>query len=252
MTDHTRRIAPDRFRSTVAELARRGVTVPEPVTAAVADLDRVEGLRPAEVTELDVRRAFADASVTPADLDALVQRAATSHRLRTAWAEARIDAALRGLSAMHDEADALVEALRGQAETAIGEVEWYAQAGSPDVGDLARAGKHKDTTRAAHVTAAFAEWGALRALRQQLTERGFPWAVVGTWANAEEVEAAWAGSTRGLSGLDHVTAVIREGGIAHWPTLAEASDAAARLERAREEANRETARAARAEKQAAF
>lgn len=252
MAYNPRLTAPDRFRSAVAELTRRGVTLPETVAAAATDLERVEGLCPVEITDLDVRRAYADPDQTPADLDALVQRAATSPRLRQAWGEARSDAALRGLSALHDEAAALVEALRDQAEAAIDEVEWYAQAGEPTVADLVRAGRTKDATRAAAVTTAFAEWGALRTLRQQVTGRDFPWAAVGTWANTEEVEAAWAGSTRGLSGLDYFAAVIREGGVVYWPTMAEAADAAARLNQARKKATSDDARAARIAKQAAF
>lgn len=250
MTNYARGIAPDRFRAAVAELARRGVTLPETVTAAVADLDRIEAMCPADITDQDVRHAYADPDQTTADLDALVQRAATSHRLRTAWAEARIDAALRGLSALHDQADTLVEALRGQAEDAIAEVEWFARAGSPDVGDLARAGKHKDTTRAARVTAAFAEWGALRALRQQVTERGFPWPAVGTWTDPTHVTTTMAG--RKVTGLEFTCEAIRAGGVPYWPTMAEAADAFARVVRATEQADRETAQAERAKKQMAY
>lgn len=250
MTDHARGIAPDRFRSAVAELARRDVPLPEPVTAAVADLDRIEAMRPVEATDLDVRHAYADPDQTTADIDALAQRAATSHRLHTAWAGAQIDAALRGLSALHDEADTLVEALRGQAEAAIAEVEWFARAGSPDVAELMRAGKRKDAGRAATVTTAFAEWDALRALRQQITGRDFPWRAVGTWTDPTHVTTAMTG--RKLTGLEYTCEAIRSGGVPYWPTLAQAADAFARVEQATEQADRETARAARAQKQAAF
>lgn len=252
MTNYARAMAPDTFRSTVAELTRRKVTVPKTIAHALADLDRIESLRPPEVTDTDVRHAYADPGITPADLDTLAQRAACAPRLRTAWGEAKIDAASRGLSALHDEADTLVEALRPEAEAAIAEVEWFAREGSPDIAALVRAGRAKDAARAAAVENAHAEWGALRDLRRKVTVRGFPWGAAGLWANTEEVEAAWAGSTRGLSGLAYFAAVIREGGQPYWPTMAEAADAAARLDRARTKAASDDARAARAQKQAAF
>jgi len=215
-------LAPTTLRSTIARLKGLGVELPPPVAAALAELVRIEALRPPVTEEHDLVDAYRNASLKPVDVAAVAIRIVTDATSRRAWTEACNAAAQAGVRRLGKHAADILEALRPTAERAIACLTWFAEHDSPDVSGLLNAGRTEDAQRAAAVPAAFTEWAGLTTLRASLTRPlGFDaWARGGVWTHPELVDAATVG--RSLAGLDLIVTGVKAGGVLRWPTMAQA------------------------------
>jgi len=215
-------LAPTTLRNALARLDHYDVTLPAAVLDALAELKRVEGLRPPATEEHDLVDAYRDPALKPAQLAAVAARILADAVMRRAWDQARNGAAQAGVRCLAEHAADILEALRPTAERAIACLTWFAEHDSPDVSGLLNAGRTEDAQRAAAVPAAFTEWAGLTTLRASLTRPlGFDaWARGGVWTHPELVDAATVGRT--ISGLDLIVAGVKAGGLLRWPTMAQA------------------------------
>jgi len=221
-------LAPTTLRSAIARLDHYDVTLPPAVADALAELERVEGLRPPATEEHDLVDAYRDPALKPAQLAAVAARILADATMRRAWDQARNGAAQAGVRCLAERAADILEALRPTAERHIETLVWFAEHDAPDVATLVTAGKMDDAQKAAAVPSAHAEWGSLTALRANITKPlSFEgWSRGGTWAHPERVRAATA--LRSLSGLDLIVTGVKAGGGLCWPTMAEAAKVAER------------------------
>jgi len=221
-------IAPTTLRSAIARLDHYDVALPPAVLDALAELDRVEGLRPPATEEHDLVDAYRDPTLKAAQLAAVAARILADATMRSAWDQARNGAAQAGVRCLAEHAADILEDLRPTAERHIETMVWYAEHDAPDVATLVNTGKMEEATRAAAVPSAHSEWAALTTLRANITKPlSFEgWGRGGTWEHPERVRAATA--PRSLSGLDLIVVGVKAGGVMHWPTMAEAAKVAER------------------------
>src|SRR5665647_2706917 len=202
-------LAPQTLRNALARLDHYDVTLPAAVLDALAELERIEGLRPAATEEQDLVDAYRDPSLKPAQMAAVAARILADATMRRAWDQARNGAAQAGVRCLAEHAADILEALRPTAERAIACLVWYAEHDAPDVATLVNAGKMDDAQQAAAVPSAHSEWAALTTLRANITKPlSFEgWGRGGTWAHPEQVRAAAA--LRTLSGLDLIVTGVK-------------------------------------------
>jgi hypothetical protein len=212
-------IVPDRVRRKLADLAAAGWHPSGPLATAVAELDRIDALQPADDDMPALIEAYANPKNTRTDLDVAAGRVAGAGPARNAWGSARGDAAVNAERELFACIDQVIEHLRDSAETAITELTWYAQAGCPDVGALVRHGNTDAATRAATIDAAYEQWQHVKGLRALASPARFPWAVM-TCVDQDELPDP-VDSPKDLAWLaDRINA----GGLMWWPTWRQACD----------------------------
>jgi hypothetical protein len=219
--------APYRARTALAALDQRGITLPAGVLETVNNLDRIEAELPPEPAVT----AIHDAVLAGADrdqLDALVVYELGSHRIRTAYAQATLTAALGVLGAIMDSRDDLHAQLAELAENAITTLTRIADIGDVSLDVLIRGGRHDDARQVAERDIAGQELHALYEFRDLYLTPGGPAAMrLGTvdasrWRDPEAVDHKLHGDSvtaRYLAGL-------RGGGTLWYPTVEEAVEAA--------------------------
>lgn len=135
--------APFRARNLLADLDGHGVQLDAPVLNAVENLDRIEAGKPAETDPQALRDAIVDGA-TPAQLDALVLAELGSHRVRTAYEQARLVAAVRILNAILDDRDSIHEQLAEHAHECIEKLERINALDGAPLDTLIREGRTED------------------------------------------------------------------------------------------------------------
>ena len=143
MSSNRRDGSPYRARSVLAALNARGIEQPHTVAQAVAVLDRIEADKPAEPHPQALHDAIV-AGATPDELDAIVLRDLGSHRIRTAFEQARLTAAVAVLRAILDARDEIHAHLAEQAATLIGKLEAIAALDDARLDTLIREGRTGD------------------------------------------------------------------------------------------------------------
>src|SRR5699024_3700392 len=196
-----------------------GVSVPEEVSAAVANVERIDKLRPKQVTNQDVVAAFEDPKATHKSVHDAAVAMTVSDRLREAWNHARGLAALRALGALARNVDDVIEQLRPRVSEHIDLITWWAEQGAPTAEQLLRQNRLEDAQRVVHVTHAVNEWAELRRLRSGIGPRDLQW-FGGMWANVDEISGDL--QRNDVSTPEGITAVITAGGQPWWPTVGEA------------------------------
>lgn len=219
--------APYRARTALAALDQRDITLPAGVLDAVANLDRIEAELPPEPAVT----AMHDAVLAGADrdqLDALVLDELGSHRIRTAYAQATLTAAVRVLGAIMDSRDDLHAQLAELADKTITTLTKVADIGEVSLDVLIRAGRHDDARLVAERDIAGPELHALYEFRDLFLTPGGPAAMrlgpvdASQWRDPEAVDHKLHGDTvtaRYLAGL-------RGGGQLWYPTVEKAVQAA--------------------------
>ncbi len=163
--------APYRARNALTQITDRGIELPAAVTTAVAVLDRIEADTPREAATTAMR----DAIVAGADSDEIARLLLAdlgTSRLRVEYAQARIIAATRVLSAILAASGELHAALSVLADHAIGKLEKVAQLDGTSLEQLVREGRHDDAQALAEVEVVGAELAALYETRDSYLTRG--------------------------------------------------------------------------------
>ncbi|ADT97881.1 hypothetical protein [Mycolicibacterium gilvum] len=144
--------APFRARKLLADLDHHGVQLDGQVLDALTHLDRVEAEKPAEPDPQALHDAIV-AGASTADLDALVLTELGSHRIRAAYAQARLTAAVRVLAAVLTDRDQIHAQLADKAADCIDKLERIAALDAP-LDTLIREGRHDDARLLAdaHIT----------------------------------------------------------------------------------------------------
>lgn len=220
-----REAAPAKFRDAIRELEAHDVPTSKAVTAAAAELDRVEGIKPAPVTPADLAAMFSDPKATPDQIILTAAEVSTLGSRSEAWRQSWISTASAGLAAISDETAQIVEALRPAAEAHLEVLRWYAALDVTDVSLLLRDRRTEDAQKAAAAPVAFGKWEVLMSVRATVSR--FDWSRCGRWSNPEHVATELEGSR--LTGLDLMLAGVRAGGQIWWPTLEQATEVTARI-----------------------
>ena len=218
--------SPYRARGVLAALDARGIEQPAPVAAAVAVLDRIEADKPAEPPQLALHDAIV-AGATPAELDAIVLTDLGSHRIRTAFEQARLTAAVNVLRAVLECRDELHQHLAAQAATLIEKLEAIAALDDTRLDTLIREGRHDDARALADKEIVGQELAELHQLRDlYLTPPGLDVKPAGVdctvWVDPRKA-AHLHGDTRADVFLDG----IRRGAQLHYPSAEQAAELAA-------------------------
>src|SRR5665648_120700 len=137
-------LAPTTLRNTLARLDHYDVALPAAVLDALAELERIEGLRPPVTDEQELVKAYRDPNLKPAQVAAVAARILADATMRRAWDQARNGAAQAGVRRLAKHAADILEALRPTAERAIARLTWFAEHDSPDVSGLLNAGRTED------------------------------------------------------------------------------------------------------------
>ena len=135
--------APFRARKLLADLDHHGVQRDAQVLDAVTRLDRIESAKPAEPDPQALHDAIVGGA-SPAELDAIVLADLGSHRIRAAYAQARLTAAVAVLRAVLDDRDHIHEQLAEKAADCIDRLERIAALDSAPLDTLVREGRTDD------------------------------------------------------------------------------------------------------------
>ena len=222
--------SPYRVRNLLAALDARGIDQPAPVADAVAVLDRIEDDKPAEPEQLALHDAIV-AGATPDELNAVVLAELGSHRIRTAFEQARLTAAVDVLRAVLDSRHEIHEHLAAQAAGLIEKLEAIAALDDAKLDTLIREGRHDDARLLADKEIVGQELSELHQLRDlYLTPPGVEVRPSGVdctiWVDPRKAPHLH-GDTRADVFLDG----IRKGAQLHYPSAEQAAEAAAPIAR---------------------
>ncbi|MGV0790490.1 hypothetical protein [Mycolicibacterium sp. XJ1819] len=135
--------APFRARKLLADLDGFDVQLDAQVLDAVNNLDRIEAEKPPEPHPQALRDAIV-AGATREQLDALVLDDLGSHRIRTAFEQARLAAAVQVLRAILDDRDNIHAQLAGHAHDCIDRLEQINALDGAPLDTLIREGRTDD------------------------------------------------------------------------------------------------------------
>ena len=218
--------SPYRARSVLAALNARGIEQPHTVAQAVAVLDRIEADKPAEPHPQALHDAIV-AGATPDELDAIVLRDLGSHRIRTAFEQARLTAAVAVLRAILDARDEIHAHLAEQAATLIGKLEAIAALDDARLDTLIREGRTGDARALADKEIVGQELSELHQLRDlYLTPPGVDVRPSGVDCTVW-VDPRKAAHLHGDSRADVFLDGIRRGAQLWYPSAEQAAEAAA-------------------------
>ncbi|NCT90150.1 hypothetical protein GXB85_04175 [Cellulomonas sp. APG4] len=245
MNTYHRANAHNTVRATLALLTSTGYELPDTVTAALDRLNRLESLKPREATTQTLRAAYASGTADQAELEAHAARVAAERIAIDAWSKARTDLAIALNREIEMHVADVIEHLRPEAEKALAELAWYADAGAPDTTTLLRDGKTKDAQRAAAIELHHAQLLHLRKVRREISPRQFPWERL-SWAHPDKVPATKA------TGLALHIEAAQAGAEPWWPTWDQALRMVDQLERQDTEAAQATRQREQAVRQMAL
>ncbi|SIA00067.1 Uncharacterised protein [Mycobacteroides abscessus subsp. abscessus] len=215
-------------RNAVKQFTSRGIELDASITAAVAELDRIEAEVPRQAEPNTIRDAIVNGADSDA-INALVLAELGFTRLRSAYMQAVQVAGGRALKAFHIERDNLHAALKVLAEHAITHLEKVAALDGATLEELVRAGRHDDAQALAEVEVVGTELAALYTIRDDyLTPGGLRAARVGdvdcTQWRDPQIAGRYARVDRSVAA--NFVAVLRNGGELWFPTAEEAVEAA--------------------------
>jgi hypothetical protein len=161
-----RQSAPYTVRTVLKQFDDREIELPETVTAAVAELQRIQAEHPAEPEHAALHDAVL-AGADRAELDRLLLIELGAQRLRVAYTQATLTAADRVLGAIMRARDEIHPQLRALADDAIAKLTAVAKLGDATLDALVREGRHDDAQAVAAVDITAAELNELYNLRDQ-------------------------------------------------------------------------------------
>lgn len=225
--------APYRARKLVADLDHHSVQLDDATHDAIANLDRIETDKPAEPDAQALHDAIVDGA-TPEQLDAIVLTDLGSHRIRAAYAQARLTAAVAVLHTVLDDRDSLHAQLAEKAAECITKLEQIAALDGAPLDSLIREGRTDDARLLADAPLIGEELNQLYQLRDlALVPAGAdlrPYGLdVSRWRNPDKVAHAHGDTPTALM-LDG----IRRGGQLWYPSSDEQAEALAPLVTAHE------------------
>lgn len=228
MTWNRHAAAPYRARRIIAELTDRGITLPKPVAAAVAELDRVEAEQIGEPEHHAVRDAIL-AGASRAELNVLLLDQLGAQHLRGSYEQAKVVAAGNVLQAVLVARDELHPQLAELAGAAIATLEKVATIPADTSLDaLVRSGRHEQARAYADRELVAAELAKLYEIRDHWLTPGGP-----DGGRVEPVDATQWADPRVVTNRLHGTTVaevyvagLRAGGTLWFPTAEEAVEAA--------------------------
>lgn len=211
--------APNYVRRLTAEFTRRGITLPDELTAALDTLDQLEAARPASIGQPQLIDAYLRGD-TPAEIDTLAVAAETCQRRTDAHREACIKHALRTENLFTAHGDELTRALAALAAPLIANLERAAEL-EQDLAALVRAGRHDDAAIIGQLDLDAHELQALYNVRNSVTQ-GAVWKVDWTdcsvWRDPHKLDTV---DYRGTA-TDRYLTGIRAGAGLWFPTVDEA------------------------------
>ena len=165
--------APYTARDALKRFQARNVTLPDTITAAAANLERVTSARPAK-PPVDTIRNLIVSGAPQSDIDAAVLADLAHSRLLSEYAQAEVLAAHQVLKTFRDAHDTLFQALEEQALALIKHVEQVAALGEGVTLDaLVRDGNIEDAAALASIDQIVAELNELYEVRYYLVKRGY-------------------------------------------------------------------------------
>ncbi|MDR1118044.1 MAG: hypothetical protein LBL01_01935 [Bifidobacteriaceae bacterium] len=209
------------------EIRRLGGEVPAATAAAVGKVEALLAARPRTVGAAAVEAAYQDGQFDQTERLAVE---AASGKVRVAAWEAALRRAKEAVnSSLFNHLNGVIESFRPAAEAVLAELRWWADAGSPDPGQLLRDGHPKDAKRAACVRTHFEVLADMARVRDEISQerRGRPYPA---WENPQaaveglEYYGRWSKQLHEL-GLEQAAELIRAGARPVWPTR-EQADAA--------------------------
>jgi hypothetical protein len=222
----TREQAEYRLKDALAGFDTRGVKLPDSVTAAVEHWRAVKNRAPADQPATAIRDAVM-AGADDDEIERLLLRDLGSTRLRSAFAQAAIDAANRALAAIIDARADLHAQLSTLADKAITDLAAVAALGDTSLDALVRSGKTAEAKLFADRALTGSELHALFGLRDSfLYPGGLKAARVGNidctqWRDEAAVEGA-----KGATVVDRFISGLRAGGVLWFPSAEQAVAAA--------------------------
>jgi len=211
----------------VTEFGALGITLPKPVTDAVAVMARIEADKPSTPSPSAIREAIIrGADQTEIERLLLLDLGAT--RLSSEWTQARTDSAGAVLAAVRAAEPTLLPALRKLADEAIGKLRRIADLGGVKLADLIRAGRESEAKLLADVDLIAAGLSNLYQLRDEFLIGGGGRALIvngvscATWRDPGAANA----HARGKTVAEQYIAGLAAGVPLWFPSPAEAIEAA--------------------------
>jgi hypothetical protein len=222
----TREQAEYRLKDALAGFDARGVKLPDAVTAAVEHWRAVKNRAPADQPATAIRQAIV-AGADDDEIDRLLLRDLGSTRLRSAFAQAAIDAANRALAAIIDARADLHAQLSKLADKAIADLAAVAALGDTSLDTLVRSGKTAEAKLFADRAVTGTELHAVFKLRDDyLLPGGIKAARVGHIDATQWRDPTAVDGTTGATVVDRYLSGLRAGGTLWYPTAEEAVAAA--------------------------
>jgi hypothetical protein len=218
-----------RARNAVSQLASRSIPLPDSITAAVADLDRIESATPREPDRTAIRQAIVAGANTD-EINDLVLAELAFTRLRGEYLQAAMIAAQGILAAVRAESDHLHAELAARANTAIGQLAAVAALDGASLETLVRDGRHDDAQALVEVDVAGAELQALYEFRDSYLTPGGPESARAGHINCTQYRDPRIAARHHRADLDvtgNYLRALRQGAELWFPTPEEALAAAA-------------------------
>lgn len=217
--------SPFRARAVIKALNQRGIPLTDNIAQALDDLDRIEAELPAEPEPTALHDAIIDGADAQV-LDDLVLRELGSSRIRAAYAQAKLTAAVSVLRALIEDRDELHAYLADRAQQCIDTLTRCAAISEP-IDSLIRSGRTDEAKALADKELAGRELSELYQLRDiHLTPDSVEVRPAGVdcsqWVDPRKVT-----NLHGDSPADTYINGLRRGGVLHYPTPEEAAALAA-------------------------
>lgn len=221
---------PARCEQALTALEARKIKTPGHVAAAVKALRQIESQQPSTPSPTALREAY-QRGADPAEVERILLLDMGTTRLKSEWAQAKMDAAGTALAALRDSVDEVMAPLRGQADAAIEKLRRVADFGGASLDSLVREGRHDDARLLADVDLVAADYDACADLRDRFLVRGggLKLAVGGVNCSRWRDPIAAAAHARGATPAEQYVAGLHAGLELWFPSPDEAVAAASAI-----------------------